>query len=287
MKVTTLLSTTMILFACLACAMAPEVKPLPSWCEQAGLSQGRNQVVYFGRADDASTSADALKLATGRALTQLTSELGVTTSSESMVRQSEQNGVLNTEVQATVKTASKTFEIRGMKRVKAESVERDGGHTGCVAIQITPDEKGRLERLARNRSALTLYCKTQSLGDAECPSDPTNRLNSVLTSRGAQLLPVTETGKLSNRFLASALEAEAASAFEAVIESRLLEVINGEHYAEASLTLKHIDTADQKSILTLQVPAQKGGHYSDRDAELAAIEAALAALEEALQDHSF
>ena len=96
-------------------------------------------------------------------------------SSESSVEQSEKNGVLDTNVKASVRTASKTVEIRGMQRTKAESAELSEGHTGCVAIQVSPAEKKRLERLARNRSALTLHCKTASLGEGACPSEPTNR----------------------------------------------------------------------------------------------------------------
>ena len=270
----------------LGCATGPTPADLPGWCQKAGLGQGVGQLTYFGRADGAASSAEALKLATGNALSQLTSELGLSVSSESTLEQSERNGVLSTNVRASLKTATKSVEIRGMQQTRAETLELSAGHTGCVAVQVTSDEKARLVRLARNRSALTLFCKTKSLGEGSCPTDAVNRINAILSQRGAQLLPVVETGKLSNAFISNALKSDAASAFEIVVDSRPLDVVNGEHYAEASLSLKQIDTADQKSILSIQIEPQKGGHYSDRDAELAAIIAALTALEEALAGKS-
>jgi hypothetical protein len=123
------------------------------------------------------------------------------------------------------------------------------------------------------------------MGDGPCTTDALSKLNELLSARGAKLLPATDTGKVSTSTLKGAVDANAASVIEVLIEARQIDVINGEHYAEASISLRQIDTADHNTTLFLQTGPQKGGHYSTRDAELAAIDEALEALKEILTPH--
>ncbi len=270
------------LIQCVACASSPQSASLPSWCDRAGLGGAAGQTSYVGRADGASSAEEALKLATGNALAQLTQELGVTVSTESSLVQTEVNGELNTRVRAAVQLASKEVEIRGIGLASSATAHLPGGETGCVTIRIPSSEKLRLERIARNRSFLTVHCTSKSMGDGACESTTINKLNGLLSARGAKLLPIVETQRASTATLKAALDADAASVIEVRIAARPLDVINGEHYAEADISLKQIDTADQNTTLSLQAGPQKGGHYTTRDAERAAINEALKALEKRL-----
>ena len=92
-------------------------------------------------------------------------------------------------------------------------------------------------------------------------------------------LPSIETAKVSATTFQNALTADAAKVIEVSIAARPLDVINGEHYAEASLSLRQIDSVDQSTFLSLETGPQKGGHYSTRDAELAAVAEALQVLQ--------
>ena len=269
------------------CATAPDVAPLPSWCQKAGLSQGVNQLTYYGRSEGASTSSDALTLATGHALGQITSELGVTVESTSEASQSESEGALQTTVRATVKMASKSVEVRGLLRADHAIQASDRGMIGCVAVQIDAAEKERLTILARNRSILTMRCKTQSLGVGACPSAVVNSLQSALSRRGANLLPTIDAEAADEAFMKRAYEKRVASVIDVVIESSEVDVINGEHYAEATVSLRHLDAGDQRSLFSHTTKPVKGGHFSTREAELQAIADAVVTLETSLKDYAF
>ncbi|MEC8049909.1 MAG: hypothetical protein VX210_03880 [Myxococcota bacterium] len=268
-----------------ACASSPDVASLPSWCERAGLGGAAGQTSYTGRADGAASADEALKLARANALAQLTGELGITVSAESSLVQSETNGQLSTEVRAAVTVASQEVEIRGLRLASRATASLDDGETGCVTVEISAGEKRRLERLARNRSLLTVHCVSESLGQGSCDTSTVSQLNALLTARGAKLLPSVETAKVSATTFQNALTADAAKVIEVSIAARPLDVINGEHYAEASLSFKQIDSVDQSTFLSLETGPQKGGHYSTRDAELAAVNEALQVLQRLLSDH--
>ena len=120
-----------------------------------------------------------------------------------------------------------------------------------------------------------VQCNTDNLGKGACPSTTVHKLSEMLTARGAKLLPTVDTSFLDAAAMGRAVNQNAAYVAAVVIESRFLEEINGEFFAEANISLQRFDTADQKMISSIQVEPEKGDQLNARDAELAAIAAAL------------
>ncbi len=109
----------------------------------------------------------------------------------------------------------------------------------------------------------------------------------MLAERGAQLLPAPQHSLLDANTTKLALQQNAAYVAAITIESRFLEEINGEFFAEANISLKRIDSTDQKALVSIEVSPEKGGHIAAREAELAAIDAALESLAYQLVAHTF
>ena len=89
-----------------------------------------------------------------------------------------------------VTVASQEVEIRGLRLASRATASLETGETGCVTVEISAGEKRRLERLARNRSLLTVYCVSESLGQGSCDTSTVSQLNAMLTARGAKLFAI-------------------------------------------------------------------------------------------------
>ena len=109
----------------------------------------------------------------------------------------------------------------------------------------------------------------------------------MLSTRGAQLLAGADHSRLDVSATKRALQQNAAYITAISIESRFLEEINGEFFAEANISLKRIDSTDQKALVSIEVSPEKAGHIAAREAELAAIDAALENLTRQLVAHTF
>ena len=250
---------------------------VPIWCKSAGLGTS-GQTQYVGRSDGAPSEEEAIQLATGLALNQLTSELGITVQSRSSFQQQEVNGQGSSHALVEVTIESKPITVRGIKVGEQFTAERGNGHMACVQVNVSSAEKIRLKRMVLGKTALMVQCNTDNLGKGACPSTTVHKLSEMLTARGAKLLPTVNTSFLDAASMERAVNQNAAYVAAVVIESRFLEEINGEFFAEANISLQRFDTADQKMISSIQVEPEKGGHLNARDAELAAITAALESL---------
>ena len=104
---------------------------VPTWCKSAGLGTS-GQTQYVGRSDSAPSGQEAIQLATGLALNQLTSELGITVQSRSSLQQQEVNGNFSSDVQVEVTIESKPITVRGIKVGEQFTAERGNGHMACV-----------------------------------------------------------------------------------------------------------------------------------------------------------
>jgi hypothetical protein len=281
-------SLCILLLAGCTAATSQTAKPalVPGWCKAAGLGSA-NQIEYTGRADAAPSREEAIAQASAQALSQLTNELGMTVQSQSTLKQRETNGVFSSDVKLEVSIASKPINVRGVRVVRQFAAEQGQGFTACAEVSIPAQEKKRLKRLELNKTALVLHCSGTHISAGACPHAVVNKISAMLSDRGAQLLPATQHKRLDTKVMQLAMQQNAAYIIAVTIESRFLEEFKGEFFAEANISLKHIDSTDQKSLIAIEVPPEKGGHITARDAELAAIDVALKNLEYELINHTF
>jgi hypothetical protein len=264
---------------------APAPTVIPSWCHAAGFGTA-NQTEYTGRADAAPSREEAIQQATAQALSQLTNELGMTVQSQSTLKQRETNGVFSSDVKLKVSIASESINVRSVRVVRKFAAEQGQGFTACAEVSIPPAEKNRLNRLALNKTALVLHCSGTNISAGACPNTVVNKITAILAERGAQLLPDPQHSRFDASTTKLALQQNAAYIAAVVIESRFLEEINGEFFAEANISLKRIDSTDQKALVSIEVSPEKGGHIAAREAELAAIDTALENLAYQLVAHT-
>ena len=267
---------------------------LPTWCEPEGPLPAGRQIVYLGRSDGALDSSEAFSLAMQDALGQLTQELGVRVESQSVLAQREVNGVFSTDVQLMMSTQSAPVTIRGLKvarrftlQDKWEEPNPPGKYRGCVQIRIPPKERRRLERVVLGRTVLSVLCEGLPSGDSTCPPEVRSQLEEVLTHYGVKIAPLSMDGAPSDQLMAKAREIDAAFVLVVVLRTRFVEEINGEFFAEASASVRRLDAYDQKTLTTLQVEPQVGGHLNVRDAQLASLDEVLLALRKQLKREGF
>ena len=273
-----------LLIGCVATTPKPAV--VPGWCKTAGLGSA-NQTEYTGRADSVPTREEAIQQAAAQALSQLTNELGMTVQSQSTFKQRETNGAFSSDVKLEVSIASKPMSVRGVQVIRQFAADQGQGFTACAEVSIPPEEKKRLKRLELNKTALVLHCRGTNIPTGACPNAVVNKISALLSERGVQLLPAPQHCLLDASATQLALQQNAAYIAAVTIESRFLEEINGEFFAEANISLKRIDGTDQKTLVSIEVAPEKGGHIAGREAELAAIDAALENLAYQLIAHTF